>query len=170
MAQANAFEQATFGAGCFWGVEYIFEDIEGVKDAVSGYAGGNIENPTYQQVLTKVTGHAEVVQLTFDPKKITYEKILEVYFRMHDPTQTDGQGPDIGPQYRSVIMYHNNDQKIQAENFIQKLTVGKYFDKPIVTKVEALKTFYKAEDYHQNYYEQKGSKPYCHILRPSFKL
>jgi peptide-methionine (S)-S-oxide reductase len=169
-AEAKDLQKATVGAGCFWGVEYIFEDIDGIKNAVSGYSGGSVDNPTYKHVTTGATGHAEVVQLTFDPKKITYSKILELYFRMHDPTQVDRQGPDIGNQYRSVIFYHDEKQKEEALNLIEKLKEIKAFDKPIATKVEKFTKFFEAEDYHQDYYKRKGSTPYCHALRPSFKL
>ncbi len=166
----KATSKATIGAGCFWGVEYIFERIAGVLNAVSGYSGGEVENPTYQEVCTGTTGHAEVVQLEFDPGVISFKEILDYYFRSHDPTQLNGQGPDLGHQYRSVVFYHNEGQKKEVEDFIQKLNDGEYFDAPVVTEVKELKKFYPAEEYHQDYYSKNNQRPYCHVLRESFKL
>jgi methionine-S-sulfoxide reductase len=158
-------EIATFGAGCFWGVEHIFRhEVPGVLDAVSGYSGGKIENPTYKQVCYDDTGHAEVVQVTFDPAKTSYDKIVDAFFRLHDPTQVNRQGPDIGDQYRSVIFYHSESQKQIAERV--KAERQKKHAKPIATTIEPAKTFYKAEEYHQRYYDKTGKQPYCHFLRP----
>lgn len=158
-------EVATFGAGCFWGVEHIFRhQVPGVIDAVSGFSGGKTENPTYRQVCYDNTGHAEVVQVTFDPSKASYEKIVDAFFRLHDPTQVDRQGPDIGDQYRSVIFYHSDAQKEAAQRV--KASYQKKFSKPIATTIEPFRSFYKAEDYHQRYYDKTGKQPYCHVLRP----
>jgi methionine-S-sulfoxide reductase len=154
---------ATFGAGCFWGVEHIFKDVPGVLDAVSGYSGGHIDNPTYKQVCEGDTGHIEVVQLKYDPAKVTFETLTDVFFRLHDPTQVNGQGPDIGYQYRSVIFYHDDAQKAAAER-IKAARAPKY-KRPIATTIEPAEKFYKAEDYHQDYYEKTGKVPYCHYLR-----
>lgn len=157
-------EIATFGAGCFWGVEHIFRhQVPGVVEAVSGYAGGKLDNPTYRQICDGDTGHAEVVQVTFDPAKTSYEKITDAFFRLHDPTQVNRQGPDIGDQYRSVIFYHNDDQKAIAEKV--KAERQKKHAKPIATRIEPASKFYKAEDYHQRYYDRTGKEPYCHVLR-----
>ncbi len=158
-------EIATFGAGCFWGVEHIFRhQVPGVLDAVSGYSGGTTENPTYKQVCSDDTGHAEVVQVTFDPAKTSYDKIVDAFFRLHDPTQVNRQGPDIGDQYRSVIFYHSESQKQIAERV--KAERQKKLTKPIATTIEPAKAFYKAEEYHQRYYDKTGKQPYCHVLRP----
>jgi methionine-S-sulfoxide reductase len=155
---------ATFGAGCFWGVEHIFKDVAGVSDAVSGYSGGTLKNPTYQQICNGDTGHAEVVQVTFDPAKVSYEALVDIFFRLHDPTQVNGQGPDIGDQYRSVIHYHDDAQKATAEK-VKAARAPKY-KRPIATSIEAASKFYAAEDYHQDYYVKTGKQPYCHYLRP----
>ncbi|MBC7772775.1 MAG: peptide-methionine (S)-S-oxide reductase MsrA [Pyrinomonadaceae bacterium] len=157
-------EKAMFGAGCFWGVEHIFrKQVPGVIDAVSGYAGGSLENPTYEQVCRTDTGHAEVVEVTFDPAKITYEQLVDNFFRLHDPTQVDRQGPDIGDQYRSVIFYYTPEQKTAAEA-VKSRRASKY-SRPIATTIEPASKFYKAEAYHQRYYEKTGKTPYCHVLR-----
>ena len=154
-------EQATLGGGCFWCIEAVYERMDGVHAAVSGYAGGHKENPTYEEVCTGRTGHAEVVQITFDPGKMSYQDILDLFFRAHDPTTKDRQGADTGTQYRSIILYHNEEQKRVAEATIARLgATGKYRD-PIVTSVEPLKVFWPAEDYHQGYYEHNPTKGYC---------
>jgi peptide-methionine (S)-S-oxide reductase len=155
-------EQATFGAGCFWGVEWVFRKVPGVLDAVSGYAGGHTENPTYREVCGHTTGHAEVVQVTFDPTVITYEQLLEVFWAMHDPTQIDRQGPDVGDQYRSVIFTHTDDQRLAATE--SKARTQAAFPRPIATEIEPATTFYPAEDYHQRYYDLNGHTPYCHVF------
>ncbi|MGM0586902.1 MAG: peptide-methionine (S)-S-oxide reductase MsrA [Bacteroidota bacterium] len=163
-------ETATFGGGCFWCVEAVFERLDGVQSVTSGYAGGHVENPTYKQVTRGNTGHAEVIQLTYDPSKISFEKILEVHFKTHDPTTLNRQGADVGPQYRSIILYHNDEQKEIAQNVINKLNDAQIWDDPIVTKVEALDTFYEAEEYHQDYYENNRSQPYCQfVIGPKLK-
>jgi methionine-S-sulfoxide reductase len=161
---ASTPQTAIFGAGCFWGVEYIFKDIPGVIDATSGYSGGHVANPTYEQVCSHDTGHVEVVQVTFDPSKTTYEAMVDVFFRLHDPTQVNGQGPDIGESYRSVIYYANDEQKLTAEK-IKAARAPKY-KKPIATTIEPAREFYRAEDYHQDYYQKHNKTPYCHYLRP----
>lgn len=157
-------ELAMFGAGCFWGVEHIFKDQPGVLDAVSGYSGGRTSNPTYQEVCEGNTGHVEVVQLTFDPSQTSYEQLVTIFFRLHDPTQVNRQGPDIGEQYRSVIYFYNDEQKQVAEAV--KARRAPMYKKPIATTIEPARTFYKAEDYHQDYYVRTGKQPYCHFLRP----
>lgn len=158
-------EQAMFGAGCFWGVEHIYRtQIPGVIDAVSGYAGGRTKNPTYEEVCSGTTGHVEVVLVTFDTGKTNYDAIVDAFFRMHDPTQVNRQGPDIGEQYRSVIYYYNDGQRATAEAV--KARRQPKHSKPIATTVEPAPEFYKAEEYHQKYYIRKGTLPYCHTLRP----
>lgn len=152
---------ATLAGGCFWCLEAVYQEMAGVTSIVSGYAGGHVAHPTYEQICGKGTGHAEVVQLTFEPSAVTYRDILEVFFAIHDPTTPDRQGNDIGPQYRSAIFYHDNDQKQVAESLIAELTAESVFSSPIVTEVRALDTFYPAESYHQNYYRQHSSQPYC---------
>jgi methionine-S-sulfoxide reductase len=155
-------EQATFGAGCFWGVEWVFRKVPGVVDAVSGYAGGHTENPTYREVCSHTTGHAEVVQVTFDPAVVTYEQLLEVFWAMHDPTQVDRQGPDIGDQYRSVIFTNSPEQELAATE--SKARAQAQFSQRIATTIEPLTAFYAAEDYHQRYYDLNGHTPYCHVF------
>ncbi len=157
----NSLQTATLGGGCFWCIEAIFDEIEGVEDVVSGYAGGHKENPTYQEVCTGTTGHAEVVQIKFNPEIISYEDILRVFFSVHDPTTLNRQGNDIGPQYRSVIFYHSEDQKRIAEKIIKELTDAKVYENPIVTEVTEFKNFYPAEDYHQEYFAKNPYQPYC---------
>jgi peptide-methionine (S)-S-oxide reductase len=154
--------QATFGAGCFWGVEYVFRRVAGVEDVQVGYSGGHAQNPTYEEVCSHTTGHAEVVQVTFDPARVTYDQLLEVFWAMHDPTQVDRQGPDVGDQYRSVIFTHDEDQKLAAVESKAKAQVR--FDRPIATRVEPLEAFYPGEGYHQQYYEKNGHEPYCHVV------
>jgi peptide-methionine (S)-S-oxide reductase len=168
--KSQQLETATFGGGCFWCVEAVFERLDGVKSVTSGYAGGHVENPTYKQVTRGDTGHAEVIQLSYDPSKISFEKILEVHFKTHDPTTLNRQGADVGPQYRSIILYHNDEQKEIAQNVINKLNDAQIWDDPIVTKVEPLDTFYEAENYHQDYYENNRSQPYCQfVIGPKLK-
>jgi peptide-methionine (S)-S-oxide reductase len=153
-------EKATFGAGCFWGVESTFRDIPGVIDAAVGYEGGTMVNPRYEDVCTDETGHAEVVELTFDPAKVSYEKLVEAFFGLHNPTTLNRQGPDVGNQYRSVIFFHSPEQERVAREVLQRAQPR--FQKPIVTKVEPAQTFYRAEDYHQQYLAKRGLK-HCHI-------
>jgi peptide-methionine (S)-S-oxide reductase len=155
-------EKATFGAGCFWGVESFFREVPGVTDAVAGYAGGNLDNPTYKQVCTGTTGHAEVVQVTYDPAKVCYDKLLGVFFANHDPTTLNRQGPDTGTQYRSAIFTHSPEQEKAAHAKIEELTKAGRFKRPLVTSVEAFSNFYRAEEYHQRYFEKNGL-PSCHV-------
>lgn len=160
-------ELATFGNGCFWCTEAIFQDLEGVEKVVSGYAGGHVENPTYKQVCSGTTGHAEVLQITYDPQRISYDELLEVFWNTHDPTTLNRQGNDVGTQYRSVVFYHNQEQQKRAEKYRQELGSSGAFNGPIVTDIESLPEFYPAEDYHQDYYNQHGSQPYCSfVVRP----
>jgi len=158
-------ETAVFGAGCFWGVESFFREVPGVVDAVSGYAGGNVANPSYKQVCSGNTGHAEVVQVTYDPAKVSYDRLLDVYFANHDPTTMNRQGPDVGSQYRSVIFVETPEQESKAKQKIERLTQAKRYKRPIVTSVEPFRNFYRAEEYHQRYFEKNGL-PSCHVRMP----
>lgn len=155
-------EKATFGAGCFWGVELTLQQLPGVLETAVGYAGGTHENPTYKDVCTGATNHAEVVEVTFDPEKISYATLLEAFFSLHDPTQKNRQGPDWGTQYRSVIFFHTPEQERAAKAAIERLTQAKKFAKPIVTEVAAAQTFWRGEEYHQKYLEKRGMGS-CHI-------
>ena len=157
-------EQATLGGGCFWCLEAVFLDMIGVTKVQSGYAGGHLANPSYEEVCGKKTGHAEVVQVTFDPAKVSYRQLVEYFFRMHNPTQVNRQGPDIGDQYRSVIFAHSPEQRKVAEEVKAALEAARRFPAPIATKIEGEQVFWKAEEYHQKYYERNGKKPYCHIV------
>lgn len=152
-------EKATFGAGCFWGVEHFFREVPGVIDAVSGYSGGNVDHPTYKQVCTDRTGHAEVVEVTFDPAKISYATLVDLFFKMHDPTQMNRQGPDVGTQYRSAIFTHSPEQERVAKERLEAARPN--FRRSIATVVEPAKTFWPAEDYHQRYFEKHGG--HCHV-------
>ncbi len=158
-------ELATFGSGCFWCTEAVFQRIKGVEKVVSGYSGGNVENPTYRQVCGGGTGHAEAVQIEFDPLQITYPEILEIFWKTHDPTTMDRQGNDVGPQYRSVIFYHNEEQKRLAEEYKKKLDEAHIWEDPIVTEIVPFKKFYPAEDYHQDYLRKHPGGYTCHWLR-----
>jgi peptide-methionine (S)-S-oxide reductase len=155
-------EKATFGAGCFWGVEVEFGRIPGVTETAVGYEGGKTERPNYKDVCTDSTGHAEVVELTFDPAKVGYEHLVEAFFNLHDPTQLNRQGPDWGTQYRSAIFFHSPEQEATAKKVIDKFTAEQKFRKPIVTQVVPAQTFWKAEEYHQKYLEKRGAVS-CHI-------
>lgn len=157
-------EIATLGAGCFWCVEAIFQDVRGVERVVSGYAGGTVANPTYQQVCAGQTGHAEVAQITFDPSVISYEDILYIFWRTHDPTTLNRQGADVGTQYRSVIFYHTEEQKAIAERSKRATEAAKVWSKPIVTEIAPLTNFYPAEAYHQNYFRFNPNQPYCRAV------
>jgi len=157
-------EIATFGSGCFWCSEAVFSELRGVQKVEPGYAGGQVPNPTYEQVCTDTTGHAEVAQVTYDPTMITYRELLEVLFSTHDPTTLNRQGADEGTQYRSVIFYTDPAQKMQAEEIIRELDAEKVFKSPIVTEVAPLDAFYPAEDYHREYYRRNPSKPYCQVV------
>ena len=164
---AIGMETITLGAGCFWCVEAIFGSIDGVESATSGYAGGNVKNPSYKEVCTGKTGHAEVVQVVYNPEIVSLAKILEVFFQVHDPTTLNRQGNDIGTQYRSAIFYHNDGQKATATAILNKLDMSGIFDKKIVTEITRAENFYPAEDYHQDYYELNGEQPYCSaVVRP----
>jgi peptide-methionine (S)-S-oxide reductase len=160
----NKRDTATLGAGCFWCVEAVFQQLEGVDTVISGYCGGNVPNPTYREVCYGKTGHAEVCRVVYDPTKISYNDLLQAFFMSHDPTTLNQQGNDVGTQYRSVIFYHNDSQKAEAERTIAALTQAKTFDRTIVTEVAPLQTFYVAEDYHQNYFNQNGEEGYCRIV------
>lgn len=157
-------ETAIFGSGCFWCTEPLFSQLKGVISATSGYAGGTVENPSYEAVCTGSTGHAEVVQVKFDPKIISFKELLEVFWKVHDPTTLNRQGADVGTQYRSVIFYTNEAQKDTAEAYKQKLDASGAFDKPIVTQIAPFTNFYPAEDYHQDYYTRNGHAPYCQMV------
>ncbi|MFB3738649.1 MAG: peptide-methionine (S)-S-oxide reductase MsrA [Candidatus Velamenicoccus archaeovorus] len=155
-------QTATFGAGCFWGVEWVFRQVPGVVDVISGFSGGHTTNPTYREVCSHTTGHAEVVQLTFDDERVSYEQLLEVFWAMHDPTQVNRQGPDVGDQYRSIILTHSDEQRRIAE--ASRANAKGRFGRPIATEITAFEVFYPAEEYHQRYYEKTGHEPYCHVL------
>ena len=154
-------EPATLAAGCFWCVEAVFDDLEGVEDVVSGYSGGHTENPTYKEVCSETTGHAEVAQIKFDPEKLSYADLLRVFFAVHDPTTLNRQGNDIGSSYRSAIFYHSDEQKKTAEDIISEVTNEGVYDSSIVTEVTALDKFWPAEDYHQEYFANNPGQPYC---------
>lgn len=164
-SQKPLYETASFGAGCFWCVEAVFENLEGVQTVVSGYMGGQVKNPTYEAVCTGATGHAEIVQITFDPEVIEYKTLLDWLWRSHDPTTLNRQGADRGTQYRSAIFYHNEDQRAIAE--ASKAEAQKYFEDPIVTEITEASEFYPAENYHQDYYRLNKAAPYCQmVIRP----
>jgi peptide-methionine (S)-S-oxide reductase len=154
-------ELATLAGGCFWCLDAVFKDLRGVESVESGYSGGSLPNPTYYQVCEGTTGHAEVLQIKFDPEQVSYEELLEVFFTIHDPTTLNRQGADVGSQYRSAIFYHTPEQKQTAEQVIDRLNAEKIWDKPIVTEVAPLAEFFPAEQYHQNYFEQNPNQPYC---------
>jgi peptide-methionine (S)-S-oxide reductase len=165
-----ATEKITLGSGCFWCTEAIFQQLKGVVKVTSGYSGGHVVNPSYDQVCEKNTGHAEVCQLEYDPAIISIDEILEVFWQTHDPTTVDRQGNDVGPQYRSVVFYHNELQKERAEFLKQELNKSGAFDRPIVTTIEPFSTYYIAENYHQDYYNRNGNQPYCYfVIRPKME-
>ena len=155
------YETATLAAGCFWCVEAVFDDLKGVRDVVSGYSGGHKENPTYQEVCSETTGHAEVVQIRFDPKELTLKELLQVFFTIHDPTTLNRQGGDIGTSYRSAIFYHSDEQRQIADEVIAEFTAEGIYDNPIVTEVEPIDKFWPAENYHQEYFANNPNQPYC---------
>ena len=157
-------ETATFGAGCFWCTEAVFQQLKGVESVVSGYSGGHIDNPTYQQVTTGTTGHAEVTRITFDPKVISFEELLEVFFTTHDPTTLNRQGNDVGTQYRSAIFYHSEEQKESALRVKAEFEEKGIWKNPIVTEITPFDKFYRAEDYHQNYYRNNPNQGYCRVI------
>lgn len=164
MNTANQQETATLAGGCFWCLEAVFDHVQGVLDVVSGYSGGKLNNPTYEQVSTGMTGHAEVVQIVFDPQQLSYRELLEIFFSIHDPTTLNRQGADVGTQYRSAIFYHSPEQKRAAEVFIQELEAEKVWSQRIVTEVQPFKVFYPAEEYHQNYFERNPNTGYCRMV------
>jgi len=155
-------KKATFGAGCFWGVETAFRQLDGVVDAAVGYLGGSLENPTYQDVCTGTTGHAEVVEVQYDPLIVSYDQLLDLFWKMHDPTTLNRQGPDVGTQYRSAIFYHDDEQKQAAEASRDRLQQNGHFHRPIVTEITPASTFYRAEEYHQQYLAKRGRSS-CHL-------
>jgi len=157
-------EVATLAGGCFWCLEAVFNDLQGVESVVSGYSGGHVPHPTYEQVCDDATGHAEVVQISFDPAVISYRDLLQVFFTVHDPTTLNRQGPDAGTQYRSAIFYHSPDQKATAEEVMRELTEAGVWSDPIVTEVTSFEVFYPAEDYHQRYFERNPNQPYCRMV------
>ena len=160
----NKTELATLAGGCFWCLEPVYDQLQGVLDVVSGYSGGKTENPTYQQVCTGATGHAEAVQITFDPSQVSYREILEVFFSVHDPTTLNRQGADVGTQYRSAIFYHSPEQKAIAEAMIQELGADKVWNRSVVTEITPFTRFYPAEDYHQEYYAKNPGQGYCQVV------
>ncbi len=157
-------ETATFGGGCFWCVEAVYQELEGVISVTSGFAGGQRENPSYEQVCSGATGHAEVVQIVYDPSKISFDELLEVFWTVHDPTTMNRQGADVGTQYRSVIFYHNEEQKKLAEKYKKELDASGAWDKPVVTEIAPFIKFYSAEKYHQEYFKNNANQPYCSMV------
>ena len=167
MADNKNLETATLANGCFWCTEAVFQQLKGVEKVSSGYSGGHVKNPTYEQVCNKDTGHAEALEIKYDPSVISFDELLEVFWKTHDPTTLNRQGNDVGPQYRSVIFYHNESQKEKAEKYKLALNESGVFDKPIVTTIEPLTVFYPAEDNHSNYYKTHPSQSYCHfVIKP----
>jgi peptide-methionine (S)-S-oxide reductase len=163
-------DKATFGNGCFWCTEAVFQELNGVEKVESGYAGGHVPNPTYKQVCAGTTGHAEVLQITYDPQVISFKELLEVFWATHDPTTLNRQGNDVGTQYRSVIFFHNEEQEELSRRYKTELEASGVFDQPIVTFIEPMPKFYPAENYHQNYFNNNGSQPYCQFLiRPKLQ-
>jgi peptide-methionine (S)-S-oxide reductase len=163
-AQQPKLQKATFGMGCFWCSEAIFQRIEGVTAVKSGYEGGEVANPSYEDVCTGTTGHAEVIQLTYNPAKVSYDELLEVFWKNHDPTTLNRQGADVGTQYRSVIFYNSPEQKLQAERYKAELNKTNALGKPVVTEIAKAQPFYVAENYHQNYFNKNGDAPYCRLV------
>jgi peptide-methionine (S)-S-oxide reductase len=163
-------EFATFGSGCFWCTEAVFQNLKGVLKVESGYTGGKVKNPTYKEICSGLTGHAEVIRLEYDPAVITYPELLEVFWKTHDPTTLNKQGADVGTQYRSAIFFHSEEQRKLAEEYKKKLDDSGAFSDPIVTEITAAPVFYKAEDYHQNYYNLNGKAPYCtYVIQPKLE-
>ena len=160
----NHFEVATLAGGCFWCLEAVYTLLKGVVKSVSGYSGGAITNPSYREVCSGTTGHAEVVQVTFDPQQISYKELLEIFFTIHDPTTLNRQGNDIGTQYRSAIFYHNPEQKAIAEQVIKEIEAARIWDRPIVTEMVRFTAFYPAEEYHQDYFNRNPGQPYCQVI------
>ncbi len=169
-ANAANTDTVTFGTGCFWCTEAIFQQVEGVLSVESGYSGGHVNNPTYEQIGTGATGHAECLNIVYDSTKVSYDELLEIFWQTHDPTTLNRQGNDVGPQYRSVIFYRNAKQKLIAEKYKAELDKSGAFSRPIVTTFEPMTKFFKAENYHQNYYNQNGNQPYCqYVIRPKLE-
>lgn len=163
----DSVQVATFAGGCFWCTEAVFLEVKGVNKIVSGFTGGFVKNPAYREVCNETTGHAEGIQITFNPKEVAYEDLLEIFFATHDPTTLNKQGADVGTQYRSAIFYHSEEQKAKAENYIQLIEKEKLYANPVVTQIEAAGVFYLAEDYHQNYYNQNKEQGYCqYVIAP----
>lgn len=164
MSTEKSTELATLAGGCFWCLEAVYKELRGVSRVVSGYAGGHVESPTYREVCDGTTGHAEVVQITFDPSAVSYKELLEVFFTIHDPTTLNRQGADVGTQYRSAVFYHTPEQRETAEQVIAEMSAARVWDSPIVTEVAPLDKFYPAEDYHQDYFEKNPTQPYCRAV------
>ncbi|MGA2462549.1 MAG: peptide-methionine (S)-S-oxide reductase MsrA [Candidatus Bathyarchaeia archaeon] len=162
--QQGTIQTATLGGGCFWCTEAVFSELKGVEKVESGYSGGTVPNPTYEQVCTGRTGHAEVAQITFNRTVISYKEILQIFFTVHDPTTLNRQGADVGTQYRSAIFYHNEEQRMIAEQVVREIEDAKIWDAPIVTQLAPFETFYKAEDYHQEYFKQNPYQSYCQVV------
>lgn len=163
-------EIATFANGCFWCTEAVFRELKGVEKVRSGYTGGHVENPTYEQVCNKRTGHAECLQIEYDPRQISFDELLEVFWKTHDPTTLNRQGNDVGPQYKSAIFYHNGEQKEKAENYKAELDASGIYDAPVVTTIEPFTVFYPAENYHADYYKRNPSQPYCYyVIKPKME-
>jgi peptide-methionine (S)-S-oxide reductase len=168
--EQSGLQVATLGNGCFWCTEAIFQRLNGVDKVVSGYSGGKVKNPTYKEVCSGLTGHAEVIQITYDPKKITFDELLEVFWKTHDPTTLNRQGADEGTQYRSAVFYHSEEQKSLATEYRKKLDASGAFNNPIVTEITPFSEFYPAEDYHQNYFNLNGTAPYCSfVIQPKIE-
>lgn len=164
---SSKLEKATFGSGCFWCTEALFQQLRGVESVVSGYSGGKVDNPTYEQICTGRTGHAEVIQITYDPKQISFDDLLKVFWQTHDPTTLNQQGADKGTQYRSAVFYHNDEQRKVAEGYKAQLDKSKTFDAPIVTEITKFEKFYPAENYHQKYFQTNPAQSYCaFVIRP----
>ena len=161
---SDGYRLATLAGGCFWCLEAVYNELRGVESVVSGYAGGHDPNPTYEAVCSETTGHAEVVQIAFDPDMVSFRELLEVFFTIHDPTTLNRQGNDVGTQYRSAVYYHDEQQRLIADEVIEEMTVAGLWDDPIVTEVTALDTFYEAEEYHQQYFEKNPFQPYCFVV------
>lgn len=160
----DGLQYATLAGGCFWCLEAVYNELRGVESVVSGYAGGEVPNPTYEAVCSETTGHAEVVRIAFDPEDVSFRELLEVFFTIHDPTTLNRQGNDVGTQYRSAIFYHNKEQRLISEDVIEEMTVAELWGDPIVTEVTALDAFYEAEEYHQRYFEKNPFQPYCFVV------
>jgi peptide-methionine (S)-S-oxide reductase len=160
----NVTEVATLAGGCFWCLEAVYDQLKGVEDVVSGYAGGHVRNPSYQQVCTGMTGHAEVIQISYNPQEVSFKDLLNIFFTIHDPTTLNRQGNDVGTQYRSAIFYHTPQQKATAEQTIAELEAAHVWDDPIVTEIAPIETFYPAEDYHQEYFARNPYQPYCRVV------